>query len=199
MTDRAISQSVDLHVGVWNLRHLSWRFLVTFDAPAHRLIDRAVDAIHLLNLAMTGLTRHARPQMRHVREVSVRRSRQSENALPRRFGVFVGVLENLLHFGAVGFHGAMTERAALHAGNEHTRGAALGVIVAEITFQPQPARAFLSGVLFMTVGNRLHRRARFAESAGIAQHHDHSQHDDDGNDKLSPAQGCLLSSLRCCK
>ena len=163
MTYRAISQPVDLHAGVWNLSHLSWRLLMTFDAPAHRLIDRAVDAIHLLNLAMAGLTCNARTQMRHVREVGVSRSRQTENAMPLRFGVFVGVLENLLHFGAVGFYRAMAERAPLHAGNEHARGATLAIFVAEIALDALPSGAFLSGMLPVTVGNGLHRRTRFAE------------------------------------
>lgn len=196
VADCAISQPVDLHISVGNLRHLPWRLLVAFDAPAHRLINRAVDSIHFLNLAVTGLTRDTRAQMRHVCEVRIRRSRQTVNTMPRRFGVIVGVLENLLHFGTVSFHGAMAERTFLHAGNEHARSAAMVVLVAESAFQPQSSGAFLSGVFLVAVSDRLHGRARLAECDGIAQRGDNNQHDDDGDDKLSPAQGCFPSSLK---
>ena len=71
MTDGTIGEPIDNHIRVRHANHLIWRLLVTTEAPAHRRLDEARDAIHLFDRAVTGLTRDLRVQMRDVREISV--------------------------------------------------------------------------------------------------------------------------------
>lgn len=189
MTNCAIREPVNLYIGAGNLRHLIGCLFVAFQTPAHGLIDHARDAIHLLNWAVTGLTRHARPQMRHVREIDIGRGWHSINALPRRLTAFVSVLEQLLHLRAVGLYPAMADGAGLHARNEHVRSPAPIIIVTELALQrlfELPARPRVNPV---TVIDRLHGRARPAEDGGVEGHTQRHEQNDDSDDELSPLQG----------
>ena len=170
MTDGTIREPIDDHICVRHANHLIRRLLVTTEAPAHRRLDEARDAIHLFNRAVTGLTRDLRGQMRDVREISVGGNRQAVDALPRRFGAGLGMLENLLHFGTIGFDPPMAKRALLRARDQHMRSLSVAVLMTESALQ------LLLDVDSMTVGDRLLGRVWCAARPRIE--HGSNQRDD---------------------
>jgi hypothetical protein len=170
MTDSAIGEPIDDHIGVWHADHLIRRLLMATEAPAHRRLDDARDAIHLFDRAVTGLTRDLRGQMRNVREISIGGSRYAVDALPRRLGAGVSVLENLLHFGAVGFDRPMAKRALLCARDQHMRSLSIAVLMTESALQ------LLLDMYSMTVGDRLFGRVWCAARPRIE--HGSNQRDD---------------------
>jgi hypothetical protein len=131
MTHRAIHQPVNLHSCVRNRDHLIRCLFVTFQAPAHCLIDHARDAFHLAHITVARLTRDLRAQVWHVRKENTRLGPESVNALPLRLRLILNVFEYLLNFRVIWLDLLVAKSALRDAWNEHMRRLAFTIFVAE--------------------------------------------------------------------
>ena len=172
VTDRAVHEGINFCFGVWDGHDSIRSLFVTFQTPAHRLIDHTADPVHILNISVTRLTRDVRINMRHVVEINRSRSRETVNTLPFRLCLFFCVVQDLLNLWRIAFDLLMTERTFFRTGDQHMRRSPFAVFVTEPTSDLQ-----LIGMYAVTVFNRLHRCVDAASRCGI----DDRSHDRDEN------------------
>jgi len=130
---------------------------VTVDAPAHRLIDLATDAVHLGDLAVTGRAFETRSNVRLVSVKSVRFRFEPIDAPPKRLLILFSKSRKLLNFRAIGFDRVVTTHASRDVWNSRVRRL-VHVLVTERALE---LRAFIFGrVLPMIKLDWLLRRER---------------------------------------